>query len=233
MERHRALAVGLAGGGLGHLYYSPFVLGTSAFGAFLTAVTGLALLQAAAAAHARDAWGVGVSVATAAAATLPNLQDLLVGALSVWSVGGTLETLGLAGLAAALVSWGLAGSPGNPAPRRLDRDRSVLALRAACGVSAASSLVYGAANVALGNTLLLPGNALVVGGFGLAAWGARAPLFTPRRDPQPAELGPAHRSLPGEPPAPGEEGSPHASARDEAGEGETVERKPGEGGRPA
>lgn len=180
MEPRKVLAAGVAAGGLGHLYYSPFVLAFSAVGAVLTLVIALGLLQAAAGFAARDTWGVGLGAATAAAASLWNLQDLLFGSVSVWSVAGALETLGLGLLAAAVCGWALAGRAGDP-EARLDERRTVLAFRAACGVSAASSLVYGAANLAYGNPLLLPGNLLVVAGFAGAAVAAEAPLVAERR----------------------------------------------------
>lgn len=182
MERHREVAAGLAAGGLGHLYYSPFVLAFSSLDALLTVIMGLGLLQAAAAADGGDAWGVGIGVGTAALASLPSLQGILFGSISAGTVAESLEAVGLLLLAAAVAAWGLAASGRSPDEERLDEGAAVLAFRVACVVSAGSGLLYGASNVLFGELVWLPGNVLVVSGFGLAAWRASVPLFPEDND---------------------------------------------------
>lgn len=177
MERHEVVGAGLLAAGLGHVYYSPFVLAFSSVGMVLTLVMAAGILQTAAGFFAGDAWGAGVGAGTAAVAGLWNFQGLLFGSVTVWSVGEFLEGLGVLLLALAIAAWSWARSPRRDDAAGIDEERAVVGFQVACGISAASSLLFGIADVVYWNPLLLPGNALVVAGFGVPAFLAREPLF--------------------------------------------------------
>lgn len=177
MLRRHAVAAGLAGGGLAHLYYGARLLPLSSTGALLAGVTGLALLQAAAGLGSRHEWSLGVGAAVAGLVSFTDFQEILFESYSVSSFAAALEGLGLVLLAVGVGLRVLARSDRNPSEERLDEAGSVLVLRLGCGLAAASGLVYALAQFPVLPTTWLPGNALAVAGFGLVAWVARPPLM--------------------------------------------------------
>lgn len=178
MERHEVVGVGLGAAGVGLVYAGIPMFGISALQAVLTVVTGVALLESAAGFAAGDAWGAGIGAATAGAASLWYFRGLLVqGVVSIWSVAGFLHGLGLLLLPLALVAWARSRSPDAAEDPEIEPEEALLGFRAACLVVAASSLLYGVANVVYWDPVFLPVSLLVVPGFALAAWQAQAPLF--------------------------------------------------------
>lgn len=191
MLRHHAVAAGFAAGGLGHLYYGGVLLAFSSLQAILAFVTGLALLQAAVGLGARHAWTFGVGAGIAALVSLSDFQEILFGSYGVDALAGVLEGVGLGLVGVAALAWGLVRWDRDRVDDRLDEDAAVLALRVGALLAALSSLTYVVSNaVSFGLVWSpwLPGNLLVVGGFGLVAGLARAPLLA--EEPGPGEPDP-------------------------------------------
>lgn len=184
MLRRHALAAGLGAGGLAHLYYGARLLPISTVDAVFAAVTGLALVQAAAGVGARHPWNLGVGAGVAALVSLTDFQGILFESYSVFSFAAMLEGLGLVLVGAAVGLWALSLSDRNPDEDRLDEAGAVTVLRVGCGLAAASALTYALAAFPAVRPSWLPGNALAVLGFGLVAYAARAPLLGGDEEPE-------------------------------------------------
>lgn len=177
MLRRHAVAAGLALGGMGQLYYAAGILSRGNPAVVPTAIMGLGMVQLAAGLALRHPWTMGVGASMGALASYNEFQGILFESYSVYSVGSLLEGLGFVLVGAAVGLWLLARSDRNPDPDRVDEAGAVLALRVGCGLAAAGSAIYFAANVHFWYPVYLPGNVLVVAGLGLAAVAARAPLL--------------------------------------------------------
>lgn len=192
MLRRHALAAGLVIGGLGHLYYGGRLLPLSSADAAFAFVTGLALLQAAVGLGTRHGWTFGVGVGVAALVSLSDFQGILFQSYSVFSFAALLEGLGLVLVGLAVGLWALARSERNPDEERLDERGAVLVLRLGAVLTAASGLVYALAEFPVVRSSWLPGQLLVMAGFGWVAYAARAPLLDDEGDDEaeaPAEAG--------------------------------------------
>lgn len=177
MLRRHAVAAGLAGGGLAHLYYGARLLPLSSQDALWAGITGLALLQAAVGLGARHDWSLGVGAGVAALVSLTDFNGILFVSYSVFTFAAALEGLGLILLAVGVGLRALARSDRNPDEERLDEAGGVLVLRVGCGLAAASALTYALAEFPTVRPTWLPGNLLAIAGFGLVAVAARAPLM--------------------------------------------------------
>lgn len=185
MLRRHAVAAGLAVGGMGQLYYGAVALQFGGYGALLQFVTGLALIQAAVGVGARHGWTFGVGTVVAGLASYDEFQEILFESYSLAAVAGALEGLGIILVAVAALLWALRHR--DDLPHRLDEEAAVLVLRAGAVLAVLSAVVYRISSFPGLASQWLPGNLLVMGGFGLVAYAARAPLMgedEPREEPE-------------------------------------------------